>query len=150
MFDWPQAPRMNRRSVLASGALALSGALSGCLAVFNSASGEGSDYDVGMADSAFEPSEVTVSVGETVVWKNTSGRAHTVTAYDSGIPESGRYFASGGFEDEQAARDAWQRGAGGIVSGDTYEHTFQTEGEFEYVCIPHERQGMVGSVVVEP
>lgn len=141
---------MNRRSVLASGALALSGALSGCLAVFNNAGGEGSDYDVGMADSAFEPSEVTVSLGDTVVWKNTSARAHTVTAYDSGIPEGGRYFASGGFEDEQAARDAWQRGAGGVVSGDTYEHTFETAGEFEYVCIPHERQGMVGSVVVEP
>jgi len=150
LFDWPQATRMNRRSVLASGALALSGALSGCLAVFNNAGGEGSDYDVGMADSAFEPSEVTVSLGDTVVWKNTSARAHTVTAYDSGIPEGGRYFASGGFEDEQAARDAWQRGAGGVVSGDTYEHTFETAGEFEYVCIPHERQGMVGSVVVEP
>jgi len=140
---------MNRRRVLAAGALATTGALSGCLAVFNSAGGDAGDYDVGMADSAFEPAEITVSVGDTVVWKNTSGRSHTVTAYDAGIPERADYFASGGFEDEQAARDAWQRGAGGIVSGDTYEHTFETAGEHEYVCIPHERQGMVGTVVVE-
>ncbi|WP_323676664.1 plastocyanin/azurin family copper-binding protein [Halorubellus sp. PRR65] len=140
---------MNRRSVLASGALATAGALSGCLAVFNSAGGASGDYDVGMSDSAFEPATVTVSVGDTVVWKNTSGRSHTVTAYDTGIPEGGAYFASGEFADEQAARDAWQRGAGGIVSGDTYEHTFETAGEFQYFCIPHERQSMVGSVVVE-
>jgi len=140
---------MNRRSVLASGALAVAGALSGCLAVFNSASGAGDDYDVGMGDSAYEPAEVTVDVGDTVVWKNTSGRAHTVTAYDTGVPEGGTYFASGGFDDEQAARDAWTRGAGGIVTGDTYEHTFETAGEYEYVCIPHERQEMIGTVVVE-
>ncbi|MFC6955076.1 plastocyanin/azurin family copper-binding protein [Halorubellus litoreus] len=140
---------MNRRSVLASGALATAGALSGCLAVFNSTGSANDDFDVGMGDSVYEPAELTVSVGDTVVWKNTSGRSHTVTAYDTGIPDGGAYFASGGFDDEQAARDAWTRGAGGIVSGGTYEHTFETAGEFEYFCIPHERQAMVGSVVVE-
>ena len=140
---------MNRRSVLASGALATAGALSGCLAVFNSTGSANDDFDVGMGDSVFEPRDITVSVGDTIVWKNTSGRAHTVTAYDTGVPEDGAYFASGGFDDEQAARDAWARGAGGIVSGDTYEHTFETAGEFQYFCIPHERQAMTGSVVVE-
>jgi plastocyanin len=140
---------MNRRTVLASGALATAGALSGCLAVFNSASGDGDDYDVGMGDSVFEPVTITVSVGDAVVWKNTSGRAHTVTAYDDGQPDGAAYFASGGFDDEQAARDAWSRGAGGIVSGDIYEHTFETPGEHKYYCIPHERMGMAGVVVVE-
>ncbi|NHN40113.1 halocyanin [Halorubellus sp. JP-L1] len=140
---------MNRRSVLASGALATAGAVSGCLAMFNSAGGDADDYDVGMTDSAFDPETVTVAVGDTVVWKNTSGRSHTVTAYDSGLPDGADYFASGGFEDEQAARDAWKRGAGGIVSGDTYEHAFDVAGEYEYVCIPHERQAMTGTIVVE-
>ena len=140
---------MNRRTFLATGAVAGVAGLSGCLAVFNDAGRNSEDYDVGMADSAYEPAEVTVAVGDTVVWKNTSGRAHTVTAYDSGVPEGAEYFASGGFEDEGAARDAWKRGAGGIVSGETYEHTFETPGEYAYVCIPHERQAMTGTVVVE-
>jgi len=30
----------------------------------------------------------------------------------------------------------------------TYSHTFETKGEYEYVCTPHESSGMVGSIVV--
>ena len=30
----------------------------------------------------------------------------------------------------------------------TYSHTFETLGEYEYVCTPHESSGMVGSIVV--
>lgn len=110
----------------------------------------GGDYDVGMTAVAFDPSAVTVSVGDEVVWRNTSTRAHSVTAYEDSIPERADYFASGGFESEAAARDAWANGLqGNVTSGNEFAHRFEVPGTYEYFCIPHERSGMVGRVVVE-
>lgn len=139
---------MDRRSFLAVGASLGATATAGCLAVFNSTANDDPTYDVGMTDSAFDPQTFEVAVGDTVVWKNTSGRSHTVTAYEDQIPADAVYFASGGFESESAAREAWTSGGGAIVSGDTYEHTFETPGDHHYVCIPHERVGMTGTIVV--
>ena len=131
---------MRRRTFLA-GLGAGAASLAGC-----TASGS-SEYDVGMSSSAFVPAQITVSAGETVVWENTSARPHTVTLYEGSHPEGAEYFASGGFDSEQAARDAWP-GAGGIVSGETYSHTFELPGEYVYFCIPHEPARMVGTVTV--
>lgn len=136
----------SRRGFLAAVGTAGIASLAGCATL----SSGGHDFDVGMTAVAFDPPQLTVSVGEEVVWHNTSSRGHTVTAYENAIPEAATYFASGGFEDEQAARDAWRRELGGkINSGDSYRHTFEVPGEYRYVCIPHEQAGMVGTVVVE-
>ncbi|MEF8818623.1 MAG: plastocyanin/azurin family copper-binding protein [Haloferacaceae archaeon] len=135
---------MRRRQVLAALGTA---ALGGCAAAGSSG---GDDYDVGMTAVAFDPSAVTVSAGETVVWRNTSTRAHSVTAYEDAIPDGADYFASGGFESETAARDGWANGlTGNVTSGDEFTHRFELPGTYEYFCIPHERSGMVGRVVVE-
>lgn len=139
---------MDRRAFLATLTAGATAGLAGC-GVGSGGSPSG-DYDVGMSASAFLPRELTVSVGETVRWKNTNSRAHTVTAYEAGIPDGARYFASGGFESEQAARDGfYERFDGAIVSDATYEHTFEVAGTHQYFCIPHERGGMLGTVVVE-
>jgi plastocyanin len=141
---------MRRRGFLAATGAAGLTAGAGCATTGTLGSG-GGDYDVGMRAVAFEPPEVTVDVGEEVVWGNTSSRGHTVTAYESGIPDGATYFASGGFESERAAREAWTDGLGGnVTSGDSYAHRFETPGTYSYFCIPHERGGMVGTVVVEP
>ena len=136
---------MNRRAFLTATAGVAVG-LAGC----TGQSRQQPDYDIGMSSSAFLPQdEFEPRVGEPVVWRNTGSRAHTVTAYESGIPENATYFASGGFESEQAARDAWfERGGGGIAGGETYEHTFEVPGTYNYVCIPHEPTGMVGNFTV--
>jgi plastocyanin len=137
----------SRRQVL--GALGATGvaSLAGCTALVT---GSGGDFDVGMTAAAFNPPEITVSVGEEVVWHNTSARGHTVTAYENAIPEEATYFASGGFESETAARTAWREGLGGkIDSGESFRHTFEVPGRYDYVCIPHEQAGMVGAVIVE-
>lgn len=138
---------MNRRTFLA-GVAAVGGAgMAGC--VSGARPSEGADYDVGMSSSAFLPAEVEVTVGDTVVWKNTGTRAHTVTAYGDRIPDGAAYFASGGFDDEITAREAYVNGLKGTVqSGMTYEHRFTVPGTHHYFCIPHERGGMVGQVVV--
>jgi len=96
----------------------------------------------------FQPSSLTVETGTTVIWENDSDADHSVTAYDDGVPEDSTYFASGGFDSEQAARDGYPD-EGVIAPGETYEHTFDIVGEHEYFCIPHEASGMTGTITVE-
>jgi plastocyanin len=98
---------------------------------------------------AFDPERIRVESGTTVTWENVGAVGHTVTAYDDGIPDGADYFASGGFDSQQAATDGYSDGMGGNVpEGESYEHTFETTGTYEYYCIPHEMNGMVGYVKV--
>lgn len=110
---------------------------------------EDADHVVDMAAVAFEPAELTVSAGDTVAWKHAGGEAHSVSAYGDGIPDGATYWASGGFESEEAARTGWENGKGAVASGQSYVHTFETAGEHAYFCIPHEAAGMEGTIVVE-
>jgi plastocyanin len=136
---------MDRRTFLTgASAVGITG-FAGCTAL---GSGE-DDYDIGMTAVAYRPPSLTVEVGDTVVWKNTSARAHTVTAYDDKIPDDAEFFATGGFESQDEAEAAWDGAAGAINSGETYEHTFEVSGNYQYFCIPHEKGGMVGTIVVE-
>jgi len=147
---------MNRRGFLAAGSALAATSLAGCLGP----SLADSDYDIGMASNAFAPQDgvegadqptFRASVGDTVTWANTDSRKHTVTAYESGLPEGADYWASGGFDSEPDAREAWRenlRGGGNIAPGETYEVTFEVPGEHYYFCIPHEGAGMVGKVLV--
>jgi plastocyanin len=131
---------MHRRSLLKLAGTAVV-PLAGC-------SGDGDGNDVEMTDEfKFAPATATVQVGETLTWENVGSVGHTVTADEDRIPEDATYFASGGFDSEEAARDSLN---GGIVeAGETYAHTFETAGTYEYFCIPHEASGMTGTVQVE-
>lgn len=133
---------MRRRQWLAA---AGSTVTAGCLGLRPTSDG----YDVGMTAQAFRPREVTVEVGDSVVWANTSTRAHSVTAYGDGIPDGADYFATGGFDSETAAREAWDDNRGVLTTDQQFEHRFETPGTFAYFCIPHEEAGMVGTVTVE-
>jgi plastocyanin len=97
--------------------------------------------------NSFTPGEVTVKAGENLEFRNDSGAAHSVTAYDDGVPEGAEYFSSGNFKDEAAARESV--GATLIKPDDTYELTLDEPGTYRYFCIPHESQGMKGSITVE-
>ncbi|MFB6219849.1 MAG: plastocyanin/azurin family copper-binding protein [Halolamina sp.] len=138
---------MKRRRYLVAAGTSAAVSLGGCLGLTPA---EETNYDVGMAPASFDPAELTVSVGDEVVWENTSSRTHTVTAYEDGIPDGATFFASGGYENEQAAREAWSETlAGGIEAGERFTHTFEVAGEYQYFCIPHEKGGMRATVVVE-
>ena len=103
---------------------------------------------VDMTDNlVFDPEEIQISPGTTVTWENVGSIGHSVTAYEDEIPDEAEYFASGGFDSESAARNAYPD-EGNIPGGETYEYTFETEGEYGYFCIPHEQAGMVGTVIV--
>ena len=100
------------------------------------------------ASQKFEPSELTVAVGEEVSFANDSKEAHTVTAYEGDLGEGAAYFASGGFGSEEEARSDL---SGGLIDpGDVYTVSFEEPGTYRYFCIPHESVGMVGTVVVTP
>ncbi|WP_336035445.1 plastocyanin/azurin family copper-binding protein [Halobacterium yunchengense] len=97
----------------------------------------------------YEPARIEVEAGTTVTWQTTGAVGHTVTAYEDAIPDGAEYFASGDYDSEQAAVDGYNSDQGGDVpEGETYEHTFETTGTYEYYCIPHEMNGMVGYVRV--
>lgn len=88
----------------------------------------------------FIPKQVTVKVGDTVAWKNTSKIVHTVTAdpkqardpKNVSLPKGAKTFDSGNMNPE-----------------DAFTHTFPVAGTYKYICVPHEVAGMVGEVVVK-
>ena len=94
---------------------------------------------VKMEGEEFRPSQVTVAVGQTVEWKNTTGDPHTVTLVpdrvlvpaDAALPRNARPFDSGT-----------------IPAGMTFSHTFTVPGTYRYFCTLHEGNGMVGEVIV--
>lgn len=135
--------RYGRRAFIRGlGVSTLGVSLAGCLG-----RGSGSPTRIGMTnDLAYEPVEVSVDVGTTVTWRNTSDIVHTVTAYGDGIPEEADYFASGAFDSEAAARARMSDGL--LATGDTFTHTFDIAGTYAYYCIPHEAADMTGTVRV--
>ena len=105
---------------------------------------EGTTGAVSMTDGQqFSPASLTVAPGTTVTFSNESSQAHTVTARG----DAPSYFSSGGFDSEEAARENL---ADALVGQEgTFEVTLDEPGTYEYFCIPHEDQGMTGTIVVE-
>jgi plastocyanin len=90
----------------------------------------------------FEPEEVEVTVEGTVEWYFASA-GHNVTSHPDADPkcenpEGAEPFKS--YEGDNHARAVNEQGT-------TFEHTFETPGEYTYVCVPHATQ-MVGYVTV--
>jgi plastocyanin len=109
-----------------------------------SGGGDGSAGAVEMTDGQqFSPASLTVAPGTTVTFSNASSQAHTVTARG----DAPSYFSSGGFDSEEAARENLAEALVGQEG--TYEVTLDEPGTYEYFCIPHEDQGMTGTIVVE-
>ncbi|MDQ2684375.1 MAG: plastocyanin/azurin family copper-binding protein, partial [Thermoproteota archaeon] len=87
-----------------------------------------------LTDDAYSPNPVEVAVGQTVVWTNDDNVFHTVTSGTVGADDAGQQFDSG------------LTGPTALTSqGKTFEHTFDTAGEFPYFCTLH--PNMVGTVI---
>jgi len=89
---------------------------------------------------SYLPDTVRVSVGDTVVWRNGGDIVHTVTADPARAELPGSVLLPAG---------ASPFDSGDMVPGAEFSHVFTQPGEYRYVCLPHERAGMVGVVVVE-
>lgn len=139
--------QISRRTVLATAGGLTTVLVAGCSG--SDGSGGGSDVtevSVGPDDNylRFVPEEVTVSTGDTVRWVFES-EGHNVSAvpdHDGKItlPDGADPFATYGDDETRFTP---------VEVGETFEHTFDTAGEYVYVCIPHSDQGMVGTVTVE-
>jgi plastocyanin len=89
----------------------------------------------------FVPAKVTINAGETVEWKNTSLMVHTVTC-DSGLAAR--------LSDVALPDGAKPFNSGNLKPGITFEHTFTIPGVYRYFCVLHERNDMVGEIIVKP
>lgn len=97
---------------------------------------------VGMTNMLkYTPDTVRVSVGETVRWENSSIITHTVTADPAEATVDGSVQLPDG-------ADPFDSGT--MDPDETFEHTFETPGTYQYFCIPHEGAKMYGWVIVEP
>lgn len=74
----------------------------------------------------FSPSTLTINSGTQVRWVNVSTVLHTVT------PDGHSEWTSASLAD----------------NGDTFIHTFDTPGTYQYFCQPHVGQGMTGTITV--
>jgi plastocyanin len=83
----------------------------------------GAQVAVSIVNFAYDPSPLTVNVGDTVTWTNNDGTAHTVTSSDGSIQ------------------------SGTLQSGQSFSYTFTTPGTFDYHCEFH--ANMNGQVVVQ-
>lgn len=79
---------------------------------------------VDISNFAYVPSSITVPAGGTITWTNHDTTAHTVTAQDRTVLQSGT-----------------------IKPGASYTQTFTTAGTYTYFCEFH--AGMKGTVVVQ-
>jgi plastocyanin len=75
------------------------------------------EVEITATDFRFSPGAQTIGVGDTVIWSFAAG-GHTTTA-------------QGG----QAER--WNSGPRTTPAGQTFRHTFNRPGRFQYFCVPH-------------
>ncbi len=130
--------KRSRREVVASTGAASLFVLAGCSALdgggreFGEVADRTGENEVRVAVGAgnglsYDPEHVVIDVDTTVVWEWTGqGGGHDVVAV----------------EDERFASDLVDE------AGHTFRHTFEEPGEYEYVCTPHQTQGMYGLVEV--
>lgn len=93
------------------------------------------DFEVSIGDDSFSPQELTIAVGDTVRWTNTTGDLHNVVScseaqFGCNGASATETFTSG------PATEFWE-----------LEHTFTQAGENPYLCQPH-ATFMTGSVTV--
>lgn len=127
--------RTKRIATVVGMALALAGAGVACdsgdgdTGPENGSQGTGSDaVEVHLTSSrTFSPADLTIEAGTTVRWVNDAAIFHTITP--DGHTEWTRQEMSS--------------------AGQTFEHTFSSEGTFPYFCEPHQAEGMTGTITVE-
>jgi len=88
-------------------------------------------HTVSVANYSFTPSQLTITVGDKVIWKNNGG-THNVNGNKSTFASNPESFGNN------------------LGSGWTYEFVFNTAGTYDYQCDPHAAMGMVGKVIVNP
>jgi len=85
---------------------------------------------VNISNNTFSPKELTISAGDTVIWKNNQG-THNVNGKTGTYPSNPESFGNN------------------TGSGWTYMHVFNIAGNYDYRCDPHYSLGMTGKIFVD-
>ncbi|MGH2755728.1 MAG: plastocyanin/azurin family copper-binding protein [Actinomycetota bacterium] len=84
-------------------------------------SSHGATQTVAVRDNRFDPREIRIDPGDTVIWTNQGGRTHDIKSDEQGEFRSGT-----------------------MRPGAQFEHTFDNEGYYYYHCTLHGAKGQVG------
>lgn len=90
-------------------------------------------------DLRFFPAHFDIEQDQTVLWKNTSQMVHTITADPARAADSSHVALPEGAESFDS---------GDLQPGDSFRHIFKVPGVYHYFCVPHEKEGMRGTIVV--
>ena len=102
----------------------------------------GSPVVIKMADKQpfYTPAKVAIKVGETVQWVNNGETVHSVSTSAANAQNR---------NDTSMPKGAVAFDSGFIPPGGDYSYTFTVPGTYRYFCLPHEKAGMVGVIVVK-
>ncbi len=88
----------------------------------------------------FVPLTVTIQKGDTVEWINNAASLHSVTTNPAVAQDP---------KDVSAPAGAKPFDSGFMTPGAKWSYTFTVPGTYKYLCLPHEKDHMVGIVVVK-
>lgn len=132
-----------RRVILRMAIVAVAAAVAATLALLpNPAKAAGSPVVIKMFDKApfYAPGKVSIKAGESVQWVNDGQTVHSVST--AAVNAQNR-------KDTSMPKGAVAFDSGFIPPGGDYSYTFTVPGIYRYFCLPHEKAGMVGVIVVK-
>ena len=89
------------------------------------------EYKISMEGWEYHPKELTIELGDTVIWVNDDDTLHNLV-----------------FEDETLGAPVIKKPLK-IRQGQEFSFTFTKAGVFKYFCKIHKRQDMVGKIIVK-
>ena len=89
------------------------------------------NYTISTAGTSWSSPNITINVGDTVTWINTSG-SHNVNGTTTTFPNNPQSFGNS------------------VGSGWTYQFVFTVAGNYDFQCDPHASFGMTGTITVQP
>jgi len=132
-----------RRMILRVAIVAVAVAVTAALAWLpNPVKAAGSPIVIKMYDKApfYAPEKVSIKVGESVQWVNDGETVHSVSTAAANAQNR---------KDTSMPKGAVAFDSGFIPPGGDYSYTFTVPGTYRYFCLPHEKAGMVGVIVVK-
>ena len=148
----PVAPRISRRRmILRVAVVAFAVAVAAALALLPDpakaadnpiVTNPGNPIVIKMYDKVpfYAPEKVSIKAGESVRWENDGETVHSVSTAAANAQNP---------KDAAMPKGAASFDSGFIPPGGDYSYTFTVPGTYRYFCLPHEKAGMVGVVVVK-
>ena len=148
----PVAARISRRRmILRAAVVAIAVAVAAALALLPDpakaadnpvVTNAGNPLVIKMYDKApfYAPGKVSIKAGESVRWENDGETVHSVSTAASNAQNP---------KDAAMPKGAVSFDSGFIPPGGDYSYTFTVPGTYRYFCLPHEKAGMVGVIVVK-